>query len=543
MRQHFVKNGVLRSLACLVLLAGCTQPNGAEVSIVQPGTGRAPRQTDTAGRATNLTPIPRVAVATPPAVAKALGGGIELGLKLPESEYKLLATVADIEAIRAEIYSWTTGAPRLVAGSEILRKDFANGGAKLGFKEIPPGNYELRITAWDVAEIQIGVALARVAVEPGKVSLVQTRLQLVSPKPPTSPSATPSPPSQNPLPVFTPRPTPTRSSTDDDPIPLSTPTTRPVATATARPVATPAPIAPPSPTHRPTATPSPTLDLAAIMREGLRRDLVGANQVAHLTAQLATLGTAGQRDLNTLLGRAGSIVEQILILKAVIAGESLDVITAFAAEIRGVAEGRLLADSTMRDPLDLIQQWQDACGPSLLMAAVGEYDPRYSWEINKSYQVSKVDPHGVNKNLADQQKAWLEEYGGVAVDRGASGGKGIGILYLLNEKLGPITHAVYSVRTVDDVGEALEEIANSLDQGYDVPLRITWTKPGQGEEAAHFMLALAATGSRGSRKFEIHDSFTGKTAWIDEARIKADSFSPIFDYYARLTHHYPASPN
>ena len=56
------------------------------------------------------------------------------------------------------------------------------------------------------------------------------------------------------------------------------------------------------------------------------------------------------------------------------------------------------------------------------------------------------------------------------------------------------------------------------------------------------MLAINVSGSAGSYQLQIHDSYTGKTAWVSEADIAADRFSPIFARFSRLTHYYQPTP-
>jgi hypothetical protein len=311
---------------------------------------------------------------------------------------------------------------------------------------------------------------------------------------------------------------------------------------TPRPTSVPTPAPTPRPTSAPTAAPPQGfLDVEALLAEGKRRDLIAEPQIVLLRRYLPTLPAARKAALDALVIGARSNAERVFILKAVSAGEPDDLVATYAAELKLVPdEATVMFGSTMRDDLDLMQQWADSCGPSLLSCAAGEVDPRYAWELNKSFELTRVDPYGVNKGLADQQKAWLEEYGGIAVPRDASGGKGIGILYLLNDKLAPITKATYSVVPVDNARTAVAAIAESLQAGYDVPLRIGWDTAPDG--AAHFMLAINASGAAGNYRLQIHDSYTGMTAWVAEADVAADRFSPIFARFSRLTHYYQPTP-
>jgi hypothetical protein len=192
----------------------------------------------------------------------------------------------------------------------------------------------------------------------------------------------------------------------------------------------------------------------------------------------------------------------------------------------------------MRDTADVIQQWQDGCGPTVMQTAAGEADPRYAWELNKGGDITQIAPFGENAALAAQQKQWLEQYGGVAVERGAAGGQGIALNQMLNDLLAPITHATYNTVESPSGAQGVESVAASLQGGLDVPIRISWGEAGTPGDVGHFVLAMASRGNAGARELQIHDPWTGKTAWVAEANIAANNFSPIFDNYARLSHFY-----
>ena len=533
-------------LAAMVMLAGCTQPAGVQAVITQASTER---QTRVAQPAKRTGPAP----ATGPAAAKsaAEAGDIRLDLKVQDDHFKLLATSSEIARIKLELYTRSEQPARLVGQDEASREELRSG-TTLGFTGVGAGDYELRLSAWNDLGARIGLAAGRVTVEPRKVATVSIRLQLIAPRPATPTPGAPASDDDDlpaPPPFVPPAPLPpsARPSLAPTPVPTAAPTQRPTPLPT--PLATPVPTAAPTARPTPVATPVPTptqapagIDLEALLAAGLRRDLLGANQAALLRRHVPTLDASRRGALDSLLSAARSDVERIFVLKTVAAGEPDAYVAAYAGEIRGAAEATLISGSTVRDDSDLVQQWEDACGPSLLMAAAGEVDPRYAWELNKNFALDVIDPYGQNRALADQQKAWLEEYGGVAVERGGTGGRGIGILYLLNDKLSPITKASYTVVPVDDKRAAVAAMADHLARGYDVPLRLAWDPPPTEDGAAHFMLAIAAAGSPGSLQLQIHDSYTGKTAWVSEGDIANDRFSPIFARYGRLTHYYAPTP-
>jgi hypothetical protein len=251
--------------------------------------------------------------------------------------------------------------------------------------------------------------------------------------------------------------------------------------------------------------------------------------------QLTTLGN--------LLNQAGTQAEQVFLLKAYVAGEPWANIVTYANEMRGQSEAEVIRRSTMRDDADVIQQWQDGCGPTVMQTAAGEADPRYAWELNKGGDITKIAPYGENAALAAQQKQWLEQYGGIAVERGQSGGQGIALSQMLNDLLTPITHASYQTQEVANAASGVEAIAQKLDSGLDVPLRLSWGPAGTSGDVGHFVLAMAERGAPGARELEIHDPWTGHTAWVSEANIAANNFAPIFNNYARLSHFYAPQAN
>lgn len=295
-------------------------------------------------------------------------------------------------------------------------------------------------------------------------------------------------------------------------------------------------------------TPSPVAaeplrqSLVATFQAGVERDLAGRNQADKLTTQLAGLSDGQLQSLQGLVGRAASHAEQVFILKAYTAGETWNNLVAYADEMRGRPEAEVISRSTMRDDADVVQQWQDSCGPTLLQTLAGEADPRYAWELNKTSDVASLAPTGAAMALADQQKAWLEAYGGIAVERGTTGGQGIALGQMLNDKMGPLVGATYQTVEATDAAASLGAIADKVASGLDVPIRISWNRPGDGQDTGHFVVAMATREGTTGRELQIHDPWTGRTAWVSEAGIANDSFSPIFNTYARMSHYYPAEP-
>ena len=282
-------------------------------------------------------------------------------------------------------------------------------------------------------------------------------------------------------------------------------------------------------------------EIAGVLAVGQGTDLVGPIQVQRLQGYLAQMQPGQLESLKSLLNAAQTRVEQVFILKAFAANEPWPNLVQYAAEMRGRPEAEIVSRSTMRDERDLVQQWQDSCGPAMLQTAAGELDPRFAWELNKTLDLAALDPLGANAALAEQQKQWLETYGGRAVQRGQSGGTGIAIGQMLNDTLAPITGARYDTVPADDKRWALDQVANIVQGGLDVPIRLSWSQPGSGQDQGHFVLVMAVRGGAGGREFQIHDTWTGKTDWVSDAAILGDRMPPMFNDYARLTHIYPAT--
>jgi hypothetical protein len=433
---------------------------------------------------------------------------VVVSVKLPERQ--VLATVDDIGHITLTLSEDGAGS---VGTLDLQRAQIVGGGANARFGALTGGKYTLDVVAYDLSGSDIGSVQDHVTVADGAIATLSLRLELHNGAPP---SAKPSP-----FPTVMPTPTP----------------------AGIFPVATPTPAAPtPTPTPRPTSTPTPAptaaaLDYNALMAKGVSRSLVYRVQQTLLQGKLDAMAAADRASLDAALKATSSETERIFILKAVAAGEPWPLVSVYASDIKGMAEPELISRSTMRDASDLEQQWQDSCGPAVVETAGGEYDPRYAFELNKYYQLDVVDPFGVNASLADQQKQWLEEYGGKAVPRGADGGAPtFKLMEMLNDKLGPITRASYTfVDITQDYPTGFEAIARDLQAGYAVPWRVLFVNENYG----HFIVALDVRGGTGQHDFLLHDSVSGKTAWVSQADVLAQNFAVFFPQAVQLTHYYP----
>jgi hypothetical protein len=453
-------------------------------------------------------------VATPPGAilplftkktGKTGTGQVVVAVKLPERT--VLSTVDDIARITLTLSEDGAGS---VGTIELQRAQILGGGANAKFAALTGGKYTLDVVAYDLSGSNIGSVQDHVTVAEGAIATLSLRLELHAGSPPTS----------------RPSPFPSAFATATPFVPGPTPTPTPVPTA--KPTATPTPA--------PAAT-AATLDYNALMAKGVTRSLVYRVQQPLLQTKLNAYAAADRSALEATLKATSSETERILILKAVAAGEPWVLVSAFASDIKGMNEQELISRSTMRDAMDLTQQWQDSCGPAVVETAGGEYDPRYAFELNKYYQLDAVDPTGINAPLADQQKQWLEEYGGKAVPRGAQGGAPtFKLMEMLNDKQGPITHASYTfVDLTNDYPTGFEAIAADLQAGYAVPWRVLFVNENYG----HFIVALDVRGGTGQHDFLLHDSVSGKTAWVSQADVLARKFTAFFAQSVQLTHYYP----
>ncbi len=204
---------------------------------------------------------------------------------------------------------------------------------------------------------------------------------------------------------------------------------------------------------------------------GIEEDLVGENHRQIFDRTYQALSPEDKQTLDGLVQKAASNTERIFILKTFAAGESMVNVVAYASNIRGKSDSEILAGSTMRSEDTLIQQYQQTCGLAMVQVASSEYDPRYAWEMHKVQDVHAIDPSGP---VAQQQVQWLHEYGGVESPRGQEGGKEIGILGPLNDKMGVFVHCSYVCDPTPDVEVALQSIGAQVKAGFPAPIRVAF---------------------------------------------------------------------
>ena len=109
----------------------------------------------------------------------------------------------------------------------------------------------------------------------------------------------------------------------------------------------------------------------------------------------------------------------------------------------------------------------------------------------------------------------------------------------LNKALSPIVGATYVCQISADIDTTLNRVSAILQSGYDVPLCVGWDETGNNN---HFLMMLATRGESRNREFQIHDTWTGKTAWVGEKSIRQNTMPPIFGIFTKLTHYYEPVP-
>lgn len=282
---------------------------------------------------------------------------------------------------------------------------------------------------------------------------------------------------------------------------------------------------------------------AELFRAGIARDFAGSNQLAMLYRFRDSLSAGQRATVRELLLQAQEPAARFFILKALVAGESWPDVVQYATEMRGLTAEEIIRRSTARGDREFTQQWEYSCAPAVVQVMIAEADPLFAWELNKEAIIPDAAPLEAPTPRAEQQRLWLEQYGGVATPRGDRSGRGISLVKVLNEKLGQVLGAAYSCHEAADFATAISQIAGILRSGYDVPLCLSWAPPESATGTDnHFVVALAVRDDGTSAEFQIYDPWTGKTAWVSGEAMRRNTLSPIFERYQRLTHFYEGTP-
>jgi hypothetical protein len=259
--------------------------------------------------------------------------------------------------------------------------------------------------------------------------------------------------------------------------------------------------------------------------------ILGDHSYIRANERMASLSDEEYRQFDNLLNQTKSEEERLYLVKAFASGhpvlnpDKID-LHDFAADIRGKSREwlrnslHLTADTTGRG---VMQQFHMSCGPTMVQAVQGDFDPIYAMLKNgKNGDVTRL--HSRNSDLSEEQKRMLElrnpgYYGsGVAVHRMLpQGGTGRQVTDLLNG-LYEVTGVVWTEKKLGgsyDARRALADIDGSLAKGLPVPLVIH--NPSQ--RPSHYVVVIGVRTQNGERVYDIHDVGNGTTETRSAAQI------------------------
>ena len=228
--------------------------------------------------------------------------------------------------------------------------------------------------------------------------------------------------------------------------------------------------------------------------------ILGAYQHQRAQKRFKALAPAEATRFRNLLSGAKSMEEKRYLEKAFAVGHPLRDLEDFGTLIRG-------RDRTwLRDNLRLsnnsrgtgIQQlWNDACGPTTALAALGELDPLFAVRYRKSKQAA------LQKTLLERPYTNGNK-GGVAMPRGQKGGgRWIEDILTAEKKK---TGIAYEIRRLDEsynMNRALGELDAALNWGVPVPV------VAKSNSGSHYCLVLSYRKANDQKLYTIHDPWTG----------------------------------
>jgi hypothetical protein len=292
------------------------------------------------------------------------------------------------------------------------------------------------------------------------------------------------------------------------------------------------PVQPPA---LPEAEASIEQQIKTLMTEALEADLISPIHYKNFETLVNNLSDVEEtqeiKDLKGLFKAIPTRLGKIIFLKSLSSGNTLaDVKTFGTLLVTMTDETQIETFCLMRDPTDLIQQWQDSCGPTIVQYIKGEYNPLFACALNFSDAVGIVN---TGAGPAQQQKEYLEAEGGIAVPRQTEGGRGMPLENTLNRMLSDIT----TYQTHEYTATSLtEKIIPALQSGVDIPFRTA--KPND-PESGHFLLVSAYRVNNGVEELFLYDPYYGKTGWIKSSQFTQNNFSPVFSVSNNpITHYY-----
>lgn len=278
--------------------------------------------------------------------------------------------------------------------------------------------------------------------------------------------------------------------------------------------------------------------------DGATEGLVTPVQALRALHALERTTGALRSQVVSLLRQAGSDFERAVLLKALgaraqvlhdhrVPGE-LDRV---ANLIRGQNLPWLLEKTTLYGTLHapgIRQAWEHSCAPTMVLLALAEVDPLEALCINLN-GVPAVDERSP---AAQWQRTQLETIGGgVAVSRGALGGRGTRDDTLVRQMLGFTRATITRVDRNAGFTSALKnDVASKLAAGVDVPLRIAT----RTDAAGHSVIAVDVRAGPQGRELRIHDPWTGNSSWLPESTVFDGWWNPTTDTneFRQTTHVY-----
>ena len=192
-----------------------------------------------------------------------------------------------------------------------------------------------------------------------------------------------------------------------------------------------------------------------------------------------------------------------------------EAIVDYAKDIRGTDRAELVRRSTVLD-IDgdnkdeaLQQRFQDSCAPTTTQMTRAEADPIYAWRMHEE----AIHSTNSNTDIGREQRKLLTDNGGIAVQRGNFGGRGMWTQDALNDLVSPYTNRTYSRTSVANTSQArqtaMRTMDNLLEKGVDVPIEVAWNGGG-----AHAMLISDVRGTGNNKQYLLSDPWVGKTQWV-----------------------------
>ena len=264
--------------------------------------------------------------------------------------------------------------------------------------------------------------------------------------------------------------------------------------------------------------------------------VLGSYQLGQAREKILELPGYSLDTYTDLLDIQPSAEHRAYVAKALAAGNTILEIIPFAYEISGKDQEWLSNNLRLTRQTDdgrgIQQSWQHSCGPTTVQAIQGELDPVYALSVrqnNPAIDVGNGVSVGPNTQVADDQKDMLEGAGGIAVPRGAGGGRWMSMGPMLNyikDRTG-IDYEVVSAGS--DQASAMTTVDNILGQGLPVPIRVARVNNTGG----HFCLITHKSGAN----YIIHDVWDGNSHTRSRADFTGHNMNiagwPSFRHYGK----------